>query len=649
MPTRDIKTRISLDGEKKFKSQMSAVNSNLKTMKSEMALVTSEFKGNANSVEALTAKDKILREEISQQEIKVKALEGALKDSITVYGEDSKQADAYRQQLNNAKVALNNMNEELDDNTKYLEEAEESTDGCATSIDAFGKEVKEAGEKSITFGDLVKANLASEAIVAGVKALAGAIKGAASALGGSIGETAEYGDSIDKMSQKLGMSAKAYQEWDFIMQHSGASIESLQPSMKKLQEQANANAEAFQELGISEEQVASMSREDLFAAVIEGLQGIDDEGRKSTLAMSLLGEGAAELGPLLNTSAEDTAAMRQQVNDLGGVMSNEAVAACAAYQDSVQNLQYAFDGMKNNLSAEFLPSVTMVMDGMTAVLSGDVDEGIAMIEEGVEAFGDKLRELGPYAQEALDLFTKVIIEALPTIVECAGEVIVSLIDGLAQTMPEMIPTIVSIILMIVDTLVDNIDLLIPACIQLIVGLATGLLNATPQLVAKLPEIIKAIVGGLVSAVPQLASAGVELINGLWNGIKGQGSAFKNKVAQWAKDSILTPVKNFFGIKSPSTLMRDQVGKNLAAGVEEGFAGELDVDGILEEIPSNFEIGAKLKAIQSDVPAGARSAAENSSSKPASPVIVHSQLVLDGKVIAETVDEVNTRKKKSGGK
>ena len=190
MAVRTISTSIKLDGEQEFKKQMSSVNSELKTLKSEMALVTAEFKGNANSIEALTAKGQLLRREYDQQAEKVRALERAVEDASEAYGEADSRTDAYRRQLNYARAALSDLNAEIQDNERYLDEAKRSADRCADSIDEYGREVKQAaddaGKLDLTshfsgidslFGKLgsLKGALLGGAAVAGVQALAGAI------------------------------------------------------------------------------------------------------------------------------------------------------------------------------------------------------------------------------------------------------------------------------------------------------------------------------------------------------------------------------------------------------------------------------------------------------------------------------------------
>lgn len=217
MATRTITTRLAVEGEAEFKRSLSEANSNLKVMRSEMGLVDAEFKGQANSMDALTAKNKILRREQEQQAEKVKALERAVKDAADAYGENDKRTDNYRQQLNRAKKELIDMNDALDENEKYLDEARKSADKCASSIDGFGREVKDAGDNLGDGGGLLsqlgdlKGLLAGGSVVAGAKAVGDAIIGI-------VDDTEEYRKimgTLEISSQQAGYTAdetaEAYQ------------------------------------------------------------------------------------------------------------------------------------------------------------------------------------------------------------------------------------------------------------------------------------------------------------------------------------------------------------------------------------------------------------------------------------------------------
>lgn len=272
MAVRTISTSIKLDGEQEFKKQMSSVNSELKTLKSEMALVTAEFKGNANSMEALTAKGQILRREYDQQAEKVRALERAVEDASKAYGEADSRTDAYRRQLNYARAALSDLNAEIQDNERYLDEAKRSADRCADSIDEYGREVKQAaddaGKLDLTspfsgIDDLVgklgslKGALMGGAAVAGVQALAGAITDVVD----SSQEYRKIMGTLEVSSQKAGYSAEqTAQSYGTLYSVLGdnqtaattvANLQAIKFSQEKLQEMIYSSIGAWARYGDS--------------------------------------------------------------------------------------------------------------------------------------------------------------------------------------------------------------------------------------------------------------------------------------------------------------------------------------------------------------------------------------------------------------
>lgn len=218
---------------------------------------------------------------------------------------------------------------------------------------------------------------------------------------------AAVGDEIDKQSQKLGISAQAYQEWDAILGHCGASMDSLKAGMKTLSKAiADGSADqvaAFQAVGLSLDEVQQMSTEDVFAAVITGLQGMEEGAERTNIATTLLGRSAQELGPLLNTSAEATEEMRQTVNDLGGVMSDEAVAASAQFKDALQDLETAAGWFKRELVANILPYVTAGMQGLTNAMM-QAKNWVVTLKENFVSFGSSVVTTLDKASFALNKF-----------------------------------------------------------------------------------------------------------------------------------------------------------------------------------------------------------------------------------------------------
>ena len=448
-------------------------------------------------------------------------------------------------------------------------------DQASSQVETIGSKLK---------GGLATAAKVGAAAVGAVTAATGALYTGITAAAGSV---AAYGDNIDKMSQKMGMSAEAYQEWDAVMQHSGTSIESLQAGMKTLANAVESGNDAFERLGISQEEIAKMSNEDLFSATITALQNVENETERTYLAGQLLGRGATELGALLNTSAEDTQAMKDRVHELGGVMSDEAVKASARYQDSLQDMKTSFSGLKNSLIADFLPGMSTVMDGIASLVIGEdsaqstISSGVSQIIESMNSSLPRFFDAGKQIVEAIfqaitqnlpqmvsggiEMLMSIvdgIIENLPLLVESAAKIIVTFANGIAERLPELIPTIVDVVIQIVETLIDNVDMLVDASIEIMVALADGLINALPKLIEKVPVIITKLIEAYVNNAPKMIEASLKIIVALAEGlIKSIPELIK------AIPQIVTAIVN--GFKNYMSQIKD-IGKNIVSGVWEGI-------------------------------------------------------------------------------
>ena len=434
--------------------------------------------------------------------------------------------------------------------------------------------------------------------VTAVAALGTAVVGTGVAFTSAANDVATYGDDIDKMSQKMGFSAEAYQEWDAVMQHSGTSMETLKSSMKTLANAAETGNEAFGELGITEKDLQTLNQQELFEKTITGLQNVDDTTQRTYLAGKLLGKGATELGALLNTSAEDTQAMRDRVHELGGVMSDEGVKNSAAFKDSLQDMQTAFAGVKNSIMSEMLPSFTSVMDGLTGLVIGEKDAE-KKITDGVQGIVDKIVQSMPTIVDGISKLAKAFLEAAPKLIKSLGEgiiqaipsllptigkviteivkelvnllpqlldvglkVIVELAKGIAQSLPQLIPQVVDIMLEIVDTLINNVDMLVDAAIQIIIALANGLINALPRLIEKAPEIIIKFIEALARNYPKMMQCGIELIVQLASGLVQAIPQIISKIPQIIT-GMINAIRNFI----PQMMM---VGRNLIEGIGNGI-------------------------------------------------------------------------------
>ena len=272
-------------------------------------------------------------------------------------------------------------------------------------------------------------------------------------------------------------------------------------------------------------------------------------------------------------------------------------------------IQTALDGivqMVISLTDTLLPQVMVIGMDLITNLVGSINENLPALLESAEQILNTLingvltllPQLIPLVMQILETLVTAILENLPLILDTGVQVLVALIQGISDMLPTLIPTIISAVLLMVETLLDNIDLIIEAGIEITLALVDGLINALPTLLEKLPIIIGKIVNGLIKHQSRLIVAGGQLLAGLvegllnpttiWNAVKG------------LFNGIVGGIKALFGIHSPSTVFKDEVGKNLALGLGEGFSDTMgDVTAEMAgAIPTSFDTNVNMNTSSS---------------------------------------------------
>lgn len=280
------------------------------------------------------------------------------------------------------------------------------------------------------------------------------------------------------------------------------------------------------------------------------------------------------------------------------------------------------------------PLITTLTKALVGVLGLVVKSGVDIILALIDGIADALPDLIPMAVDAIDTIVTGLVDDLPKIIETGIKVLASLIEGLTNAIPKLVQFLPRIIQTVVQTLTTKLPEIVQMGIKTLTSLIQGLTNAIPQLVQMLPTIITTIVKTLVSNLPQiiqsgvqilasliegivkglgnLASAGWEIITtlvgslaslpgemwdigkdvveGIWDGISGSFTWIKNKIKGWVGD-VTSFIKRLFGIHSPSTVMRDEVGKFLALGIGEGFTDEMKyvAKNMVDAVPMDFSL------------------------------------------------------------
>ena len=221
-----------------------------------------------------------------------------------------------------------------------------------------------------------------------------------------------------------------------------------------------------------------------------------------------------------------------------------------------------------------LPSViNTIIDTLTQSIPILISAAIQLLMAIVDAIPTIIDALIEALPTIINCIIDGVVDAVPQLLEGAIQLLMAIVDAIPTIVLALIEALPEIISTITSTLSKRIPDIIKAGISLFTGLITAIPKMIPELIKSLPQIIVAIVKGLKEGISDIFSLGQDIVRGLWNGIKDMGTWIAKKIKGFG-ESVLGGIKDFFGIKSPSRVMADQVGKNLALGIGAGFEDEI---------------------------------------------------------------------------
>lgn len=380
-----------------------------------------------------------------------------------------------------------------------------------------------------------------------MKATALAIAGIATGIGAGIGAVGKFAntyakqaDEIDKGSLRLGISKKAYQEWKYVIEQCGGSIDSLELGMKTLNDvvirvkdgedsaietMAKLQKASGKQIDLNADQETQLNQ------VVNALASVEDAQLRASLATDLLGRAGIDLLPTLASGTTAIDDLKQRAHELGLVMDDEAVSAGVALGDSWSDLTKKAGMVINDAIAPMIPNLQKLADAFTNSMNGT---------EGAS------EELSKALYDTISSGVKVVTDHLPELLNLGGQVVLALADGILASIPELAGNIPQVI----EAIVNAVIVLAPKMLDAGVAIAKGLWDGIMQYKDEFIQVGSFLIDGLVEGIKTLASKPVEAI-------KSVGS------------SMLNSVKNLFGIHSPSREMMT-IGQYLDRGLAKGI-------------------------------------------------------------------------------
>ena len=522
--------KIGLEGEKEFKKALADINQSFKVLGSEMKLATSQFDKNDKSVEALAARNKVLRKEIDEQTTKIDTLRKALQNAATSFGENDHRTQNWQIQLNNAEAALNDMNRELDENEKAIKEGGKAAEESGSKFEGFGKVLKTvgvalgavavaAGAAAVKLGKEVIAAYADyEQLVGGVDTL----------FKDSSQEIQQYAANAYKTA---GLSANEYMET--VTGFSASLIQSLGGDTEK--------AAKYADMAITDMSDNANKMGTDMSSIQNAYQGFAKQNYTMLDNLKLGYGGTKQEMERLLADAEKIAGVKYDISSYADVV--EAIHVMQVSMDIAGTTAKEADATISGSVNALKSAVSNLIVGF-----GDADADMELLCRNMaDAFKTVIANVAPVIENiaaalptALDALLTAVGDLLPTLLDTVAKLFSQVLKTLLSLLPQLIPAAVSAVMTVVNALIENLPLIIDAAVQLVSSLVNGIANALPVLIEALPQIITGIVDFLIGAIPQIIEAGIQLLTSLVTALPDIIAAIVEVIPQII-DGIITAV------------------------------------------------------------------------------------------------------------
>ena len=458
--------------------------------------------------------------------------------------------------------------------------------------------------------------------------------GAAIATGATVAGTAIFGlatsaagtaDEIDKMSQKIGISTEAYQEWSYVMGQNGMDVDKLATGMKTLVSQmdkaANGTASAqenFDRLGVSiyNADGSLKDQETLLNEVMHALADMENGTEKAQIATELFGKAGIEMMPMLNQGADAMDELTQRAHDLGLVMSEDAVSAGVKLGDTIDDIKKSFSMIGTNLGSAVIPIIQqfadIIIDNMPMIqqticalapilasIAGSllpviVELAQVLLPVIVELINQLLPVFAQIAESILPIFTELLGMLLPPLIQITQSLmplLVTVLNAVAPLLGLLMELLAPIIQLFVDLLVPIVDI-ISRALQPLIEIISVLISAGLQPLVDAVKVVGEVFSAVLSGMFEFAGPIIDNIIGVFKGITTFLKGVFSGDFKAAFQGIVDTVSNIFSgiiniVKMPINAIIDLIN---------GFIAGLNKIKIPDWVPGVGGMGINIKPI-----------------------------------------------------
>jgi len=151
---------------------------------------------------------------------------------------------------------------------------------------------------------------------------------------------------LGELAAQTGASAKALQTYKFIALENGVTNEQMQKGFAQLSKRlgeaklgSEKMIEAFAAVGISGQQLATMTTDQAMLKIADAMSRIEDPTKRAALQMQLFGRGGQALAPILEMGAAAIQEQTQKLQEMGVIMDDAMIAKADEAADKMAMLE----------------------------------------------------------------------------------------------------------------------------------------------------------------------------------------------------------------------------------------------------------------------------------------------------------------------
>lgn len=549
---------IKLTGENEYRKALNDITNNLKVLNSEMKVVTSQYDSNDRSVQNLSQQQSILTRQFDQQQDRVRVLGSALADATEETGANSDTTKQWQIAVNEAQAELNRLGREVDANEQAMRDSANATDESTDAIDDFGREADDSGKSALKLGDIIKANLISEGIMAGLKGLASAVKAVGSAFFDigkqAVQSYAEYEQLVGGVETLFGSQYATMEEFatatGIPLEQAGHAWEQYQARAETVIENAN-NAYKTAGMNTNEymETVTSFSAS-LNASLGEyswqsanyadiAIRNMSDNANKMGTDMEMIKnayQGFAKQNFTMldnlklgygGTKTEMERLLRDAEQMAGYIEGSLSVDNFADIIDAIDIVQseMGITGTTAKEASKTISGSTGSMKSAWENLVAGIANDNANFEQlvnnlvesivGVDGEGGVLNNMLPRIETAIGGIVQMVVSLteslLPQVMQMAVDLITTLVTGISEGLPALLESASTILNTLIDGIMTVLPTLIPVALQMIVTLVKGVLENLPLILQTGMQMLTELINGITETIPELIPVMIDTV------------------------------------------------------------------------------------------------------------------------------------------